>query len=122
MPQFLLYENQSEASRDFYPYFVNVQCNLLETLNTRVVTPLTPLRYLDYMSISTLCLITVVDDVTYALLTQQITTVPITALKVSVASLDDLCDEIIAAIDMLITGIRILISLPGYAVPTRPTA
>lgn len=105
MPQFLLYENQSEASRDVYPYFVNVQCNLLETLNTRVVIPLTPLRYLDDMSISTLCPTTVVDGVAYALLTQQITTVPISALKVSVASLDDLRDEIIAAIDMLITGI-----------------
>jgi len=57
------------------------------------------------MNISTFCLTTVVDNVAYALLKQQITTVPISALKVSVSSLDYLRDEIIAANDMLITGI-----------------
>ncbi len=105
MQQFTLYENQSRESRDVYPYFVDVQSNLLDSLNTRVVIPLTPHRCMDDMSISTLCPTTTIQGDTYVLLTHQITSVPISALEESVVSLDELRDEIIAASDLLITGI-----------------
>ena len=38
MSQFTLYENLSPASRGTYPYFVDIQSDLLESLNTRLVT------------------------------------------------------------------------------------
>jgi len=105
MSQFDLYENLNKDSRKIYPYFVDIQSNLLESLNSRVVIPLTPSRYLDDRSISTLCPTTTILGDTYVLLTHQMTSVPISALQESVVSLDELHDEIIAAVDLLITGI-----------------
>jgi toxin CcdB len=40
MVQFTLYENLSPASRKVYPYFVDIQSELLESLNSRLVIPL----------------------------------------------------------------------------------
>ncbi|TAN67806.1 MAG: hypothetical protein EPN17_10565 [Methylobacter sp.] len=37
MAQFMVYENQNQDSKQVYPYFVDVQNNLLETLNSRLV-------------------------------------------------------------------------------------
>lgn len=46
MSQFSLYDNLNADSKDAYPYFVDVQHGLLDSLNTRLVIPLTPLKYL----------------------------------------------------------------------------
>jgi toxin CcdB len=43
MSQFILYKNLDNNTSKAYPYFVNVQSELLSTLNTRWVIPLTPL-------------------------------------------------------------------------------
>ncbi|EJV0371718.1 CcdB family protein, partial [Vibrio vulnificus] len=42
MPQFSLYKNNDKSTSTAYPYFVDVQSELLDTLNTRLVIPLTP--------------------------------------------------------------------------------
>lgn len=42
MSQFTLYRNPDEATATTYPFFVDVQSDLLENLNTRLVIPLTP--------------------------------------------------------------------------------
>jgi len=39
MAQFLLYKNTGD-SRDTYPFFVDVQNELLDSLNTKLVIPL----------------------------------------------------------------------------------
>jgi len=41
MSQFTLYENTNEESREAYPYFVDIQNGLLDSINTRLVIPLT---------------------------------------------------------------------------------
>ncbi len=105
MGQFTLYENQNQDSKDTYPYFVDVQNGLLDSLNTRLVIPLTPLKYLGDSNIGNLCPTTVVDEKNYVLLTQQMTNVPVSALIAPVGSLEYLRDDIVAAIDFLITGI-----------------
>ncbi|MEA3412193.1 MAG: CcdB family protein [Pseudomonadota bacterium] len=105
MAQFTLYENQNQDSREAYPYFVDIQNALLDTLNSRLVIPLTPSTYLDDSAISNLCPKITVDDNSYALLTHQMTNVPVSALKKPVASLMHLRDNINAAIDFLVTGI-----------------
>jgi toxin CcdB len=105
MPQFTLYENQNEDSRETYPYFVDMQNNLLDSLNSRLVIPLTSYKSLDNSNISKLCPKIVINDQTFILLTHQMTNVPTSALSEPVNSLEDLRDEIIAAIDFLITGI-----------------
>ncbi|EKF9865090.1 CcdB family protein, partial [Vibrio cholerae] len=47
MSQFTLYENLDKSTSTAYPYFVDVQSELLSTLNTRLVIPLTPLDLLE---------------------------------------------------------------------------
>ncbi|SON50993.1 CcdB family protein (fragment) [Vibrio tapetis subsp. tapetis] len=41
MSQFTLYQNNDKNTSTAYPYFVDVQSELLDTLNTRLVIPLT---------------------------------------------------------------------------------
>lgn len=105
MAQFTVYENQNQDSKETYPYFVDVQNNLLDSLNSRLVIPLTPYRYLDDSNISNLCPKATVDDEIFVLLTHQMTNVPLSALKAPATSLENLRNDIIAAIDFLITGI-----------------
>ncbi|MBF4313034.1 plasmid maintenance protein CcdB, partial [Vibrio anguillarum] len=42
MSQFSLYQNNDKSTATAYPYFVDVQSEMLDTLNTRLVIPLTP--------------------------------------------------------------------------------
>jgi toxin CcdB len=103
--QFTLYENQNPDSKETYPYFVDVQCNLLESLNSRLVIPLTHHRNLEKSSISHLCPRVTLYDEPFVLLTHQMTNVPFSALKTPVTSVEHLHGEILGAIDFLITGI-----------------
>jgi toxin CcdB len=105
MAQFMVYENQNKESKQIYPYFVDVQTQFLESLNTRLVIPLALCSYLDNSAISTLCPKTVIDGTEFVLLTHQMTNVPNSALKVRVISVESLRDEIVAAVDFLVTGI-----------------
>lgn len=105
MTQFTVYENQNQDSKPFYPYFVDVQSNLLDSLNSRLVIPLTTCQYVDDAAISKLCPMAIIEGETFVLLTHQMTAVPSSALKVPVFSLEDLREEIIAAVDFLVTGI-----------------
>lgn len=105
MAQFMVYENQNQDSKQIYPYFVDVQNNFLESLNSRLVIPLALRKYLDNSVISMLCPEVIIEDVTFVLLTHQMTNVPSSALKVPIISLESLRDEIIAAVDFLISGI-----------------
>ncbi|MBV1915621.1 MAG: CcdB family protein [Pseudomonadales bacterium] len=105
MGQFTLYENQSPDSKESYPYFVDVQNDLLDALNTRLVIPLTASKNMGDTNIGNLCPTVDFDGNQLVLLTHQMTNVPISALKSDVGSLEQLRDEIIAAIDFLVTGI-----------------
>ncbi len=46
MSQFTLYKNNDKSTASTYPYFVDVQSELLDSLNTRLVIPLTPIELL----------------------------------------------------------------------------
>nr|VFJ77056.1 MAG: toxin CcdB [Candidatus Kentron sp. FW] len=105
MTQFVVYENRNQNSREAYPYVVDVQNNLLDSLNSRLVIPLTSYGHWGDLNISNLCPIITIDDVRYVLLTHQMTTVPVSALKTPVTSLDHYRDDIVSAIDFLVTGI-----------------
>jgi len=51
MAQFDVYRNSNEATTDIFPYLLDVQNELLSSLNSRVVVPLavgvTPIRHLN---------------------------------------------------------------------------
>ncbi|WP_102796220.1 CcdB family protein [Bowmanella denitrificans] len=104
MKQYDLYANTDPASRNTYPYFVDVQTGLLEELNSRVVIPISPA--LDANSFpKNLCPIIEINNQPFALLTHQITTVSLSFLKSKEGSLLLNRDDIISALDFLFTGI-----------------
>ncbi|HAS6027047.1 TPA: plasmid maintenance protein CcdB [Vibrio vulnificus] len=105
MPQFSLYKNNDKSTSTAYPYFVDVQSELLDTLNTRLVIPLTPTTLLEKKAPSHLCPVIHIDEGDFVILTHQMASVPTKMLKESVNDLSTFRDEIISAIDFLITGI-----------------
>jgi toxin CcdB len=105
MAQFMVYENQNQDSKQMYPYFVDVQNALLESLSSRLVIPLTSCKHLDNSAISMLCPKVVIEGMDFVLLTHQMTNIPSSALKVPIISVEFLRDEIVAALDFLVTGV-----------------
>jgi len=105
MSQFTLYLNNDKSSKKTYPYFVDVQNNLLSDLNSRLVIPLTPAKKVNEKVAQKLCPPVSIDDEEFILVTNQMTTVPKSILKSEVDSLEHYRYQIIDAIDMLITGI-----------------
>lgn len=84
-------------------YVLDVQANHLQDLNTRVVVPLllpkeapTPARGLNPAFY--------IDGQPHLMLTQFIAAVPAKELKQPVTSLDACSDDILRALDMLLTG------------------
>ncbi|WP_299869853.1 CcdB family protein [uncultured Roseobacter sp.] len=82
---------------------LDVQADLLDALNTRMVVPL--------MTVGTapvpakrLNPVFVIDGIEYVMVTQFIAAVPRSILREPVANLNDSFEDITAAIDMLIQG------------------
>ena len=105
MKQFTLYKNENKNSSKTYPYFIDVQNDLLDDLNSRVVIPLSAQETLNNLNAKKLCPEIEIDEGVFVLLTHQMTSVPCSALKSEVASLDHCRNEILGAIDLLLTGI-----------------
>ena len=105
MPQFSLYKNNDISSNETYPYFIDVQNDLLSDLNSRLVIPLTTLEKLDNTDVKRLCPVVHIEMGDFVLLTHQMTSVPASILKTEVTSVEEFRYEILGAIDMLISGI-----------------
>jgi len=105
MPQFSLYKNKDKSTSRAYPFFVDVQSDLLNNLDTRIVIPLTPLELLEGSAPTHLCPIIHLEEGDFVILTQQTTSVPTKILKEEVNDLSAFRNEIIGALDFLITGI-----------------
>lgn len=104
MKQFDLYVNTDIDTKDTYPYFVDIQTNLLSDLGSRVVLPIAPVKSAKEYP-NNLCPKIQINNQHFALLTHQITTVPSSFLEYKEGSLQLSRDQIIASIDFLVTGI-----------------
>jgi toxin CcdB len=104
MKQFDLYKNTDPDSRRTYPFFVDVQTGLLNKLNSRVVIPVAAAQNVSLFP-DNLCPIVEINNKKYALLTYQITTVSVSFLANREGSLLLNRDDIISALDFLLTGI-----------------
>ncbi|WP_019528547.1 CcdB family protein [Dasania marina] len=105
MKQFDVYANTDKDTNKAYPYFVDIQSGLLDNLNSRVVIPLTPASKADKSYPSNLCPIIKVKNKNHFLLTHQITSVSTKLLKKNEGSLVTSREDIVGAIDFLVTGI-----------------
>lgn len=105
MKQFGLHANQDKDTNQAYPYFVDVQNDLLDGLKSRVVIPIIASEESKAAYPKNLCPVIEIAGKRYVLMTHQMTSIPVQMLESSEGSLDKYRDEIIAAIDFLVTGI-----------------
>ncbi len=104
MAQFAVYRNKSPRSKSLYPFLVDVQSDLLDELQTRVVIPLTRASALVKKPLSNLTPALTLDGDTYVLMTPQLAGVARRDLGESTGSLAEQRQVIVAAIDFLLTG------------------
>ena len=88
-----------------YPYLLDLQADLLHDLATRIVAPLMPLARLRGKPISGLNPVVAVDGEQHVIVFQELAAFPASELGDAVASLHARRGELIAAIDLLFTGI-----------------
>jgi toxin CcdB len=105
MAQFDVYRNTNPASRARIPYLLDIQSDLLDSLATRVVVPLCKPGMLKGRLAERLNPVFEVEGRELAMLTPELAGVPAKALGAPVASLSDQRGAIVAALDLLITGI-----------------
>ena len=104
MKQFDVYINTDSDTNQAYPYFVDVQTELLEVLNSRVVIPLTTALPNKGLA-SNICPELEIGGQHYYLLTYQITTVASSFLRKHESSLLLNRTDIINSLDFLASGI-----------------
>jgi len=105
MPQFTVYRNPNPDTKATYPLLVDVQSDLIADLATRMVVPLSPASAMKGKLIKTLTPLFEIDGKQYAMLTPQMAGISRKQLGAKAGDLAAHRDEIIAALDLLITGI-----------------
>ena len=105
MPQFDVYRNVNRATRGRIPYLLDVQSDLLEPLVTRVVVPLAKPEVLRGRKADRLNPVFKVEGRSVLMLTPELAGVPAKVLGERVDSLAQHRGMIIAALDLVFTGI-----------------
>lgn len=104
MAQFTVYRNKNPRSRAIFPLLVDVQTDLLEDLQTRVVIPLSKAAALSKNPVSQLTPVLDFEQTSYVLVTPQLAGIARSELGSAAGSLANSRDTIIAAMDFLLTG------------------
>ena len=105
MAQFDVYPNPSKATRQAYPYLVDVQNTIIEDLDTRLVVPLTPSQSKPKMLMAKLTPEVYIDGKAHLFLTPQMASVPKDILKQPIGTLAVSRSVLIDAIDFTVTGV-----------------
>lgn len=103
MAQFDVYLNPNPATNKAIPYYLNVQADLLDSMNTRIIVPLVRADETG-KSVKGLHLKFKVKGEAVVMSTAELAGLPMRALGEKVASLKSKRDEIIAALDLVFTG------------------
>jgi toxin CcdB len=105
MPQFDVYQNPSKESRKAYPYILDIQHALIETIATRIVVPLGDANQFKDQELKKLTPKVSFEGKDLLILIPQISSMNSKSLKGPVGTLSHLREEIISALDLAITGI-----------------
>lgn len=100
MPQFDVYKNPRPGA---FPLLLDVQADIVATLATRVVVPMSKRRRSD-RPISRLNPTATIAGVDYILHVQELAAIPASALGARVTSLAPRRADLVAALDWLLTG------------------
>jgi toxin CcdB len=102
--QFSVYKNKNARTRSAFPLLVDVQSDLLESLNTRVVIPMTKAVALTKKPVSHLTPEVSFSGDRYVLMTPQLAGVVRAELGPLAGTLVNERQTILAAMDFLLTG------------------
>ena len=105
MAQFTAYRNSNAATRTTIPLLLDVQSELIATLDTCVVIPLYTETAMKGKIFKTLTPVLTIDGKRYVMVTPQLAGIPRKLLGAPVAELSSHRAEIMAALDMLVSGI-----------------
>jgi toxin CcdB len=105
MAQFDVYRNRNAASRSRFPYLLDVQADILESLATRVVVPLAPAASARAKAVDVLMPRVKVDGKEFIAVVPQLAGISAAELGPRVTSVASDRAAFIAALDLLVTGI-----------------
>ncbi len=104
MAQFDVHRNTNSATRGRTPYVLDVQAEVMSVLPTRLVCPIRPRTDLPYDPVARVHLPVIIDGGEFVVFVSELTGVPASILGPPVFSLRDYRQEIVAAVDLLVTG------------------
>lgn len=105
MTQFTIYQNKNSQSQKKYPLLLDIQTNLLDSLQTTVVVPLQKLEKHKDKVLTQLTPIFVIEGVEYLMLTPQLAGIQRKELGKAIADIEYASTDILNALDFLLTGI-----------------
>ncbi len=105
MAQFTVYQNKNKSTQSDYPFLLNIQTDLLSSMQTCVVVPLMPLQIMAHAPMTVLTPILPVQGRDYCMLTPQLAGIHKRELGEEIEILSAYQYEIVAAIDFLLSGV-----------------
>ncbi|OQW69225.1 MAG: hypothetical protein BVN34_06985 [Proteobacteria bacterium ST_bin12] len=105
MAQFSVYHNKNKATQARYPLLLNIQNDLLASMQTCVVVPLTKVDIMAHSPLSRLTPILPVQGQNYCMMTPQLAGIHKRELGAEVEVLTAYQHDIIAAVDFLLSGV-----------------
>ncbi len=105
MAQFAIYKNKNSQSNEEFPLLLDVQTNMLDSLQTTVVIPLKKLENNKNKVLTQLTPIFNIEGIDYLMLTPQLAGIQRKELGTAITDLEYARTEILNALDFLLTGI-----------------
>ena len=102
--QFDVYDNKNASTKKRFQYLLDVQADILSSLETRVVIPLSVETESREIILTQLMPVLPVKGRQHVAITPQMAGVPVRELNGPVENLSRFRTEIIGALDMLVTG------------------
>ena len=100
MAQFDVYENINEKTKEQIPFLLDIQNDILKNVSSRVVIPLIISKEaIDFLNPQF-----IINEIDVILSTAELASIPMEILGNKVCSLKDKREEIIGAVDFLVTG------------------
>ena len=105
MTQFTIYQNKNSQSKKEYPLLLDIQTNLLDSLQTTVVVPLKKLEANEDKVLTQLTPTFRIEGVDYLMLTTQLAGIQRKELGKAITDIEYARTDILNALDFLLTGI-----------------
>ena len=105
MAQFTIYQNKNSQSKKEFPLLLDIQTNLLDSLQTTAVVPLKKLETNKDKVLTQLTPTFAIEGLDYLMLTPQLAGIQRKELGKAVADVEYARTEILNALDFLLTGI-----------------